>query len=87
MLTTSHSPSQPLKIFAKEMKLILPNSNRINRGNVEVPALIAECRKNNFTDLIILHETRGKPDAMIGKHLKFYTNKISFFLSNTKIYF
>ena len=66
MVTTSHDPSVKLKIFAKEMKLIFPNSKRINRGNTELASLIGECRKNNFTDLVVLHETRGKPDGMIG---------------------
>ena len=67
MVTTARDPSVKLKIFAKEMKLILPNSKRINRGNLEINGLIAECRKNNFTDLIILTENRGKPDGMRGK--------------------
>lgn len=71
MVTTSRDPSVRLKIFAKEMKLILPNSKRINRGNIEMGGLIAECRKNNFTDLIVLHETRGKPDGMVVCHLPY----------------
>ena len=32
IITTSHAPSARLKQFAKEMKLIFPNSQRINRG-------------------------------------------------------
>ena len=68
MVTTSHDPSVKLKQFAKEMKLIFPNSKRINRGNTEMPGLINECRKNNFTDLVVFHETRGKPDGMIGQN-------------------
>jgi len=71
MVTTSHDPSVKLKQFAKEMKLIFPNSKRINRGNTEMPGLINECRKNNFTDLVVLHETRGKPDGMIVCHLPY----------------
>merc|ERR1712141_809954 len=71
MVTTSRDPSVRLKIFAKEMKLILPNSKRINRGNLEINGLIAECRKNNFTDLIILTENRGKPDGMRVCHLPY----------------
>ncbi|CAG5086633.1 Oidioi.mRNA.OKI2018_I69.PAR.g11292.t1.cds [Oikopleura dioica] len=71
MVTTSHDPSVKLKQFAKEMKLIFPNSKRINRGNTEMPALINECRKNNFTDLVVFHETRGKPDGMIVCHLPY----------------
>ena len=72
MVTTSRDPSVRLKIFAKEMKLVLPNSKRINRGNIEMNSLVAECRKNNFTDLIILHETRGQPDGMIGNHTQIW---------------
>ena len=71
MVTTSRDPSVRLKIFAKEMKLVMPNSKRINRGNIEMGGLIGECRKNNFTDLIVLHETRGKPDGMVVCHLPY----------------
>ena len=48
-------------MFAKEMKLIFPNSQRINRGNYQVKQLVDACRTNECTDLIILHETRGTP--------------------------
>ena len=78
MVTTARDPSVKLKIFAKEMKLILPNSKRINRGNLEINGLIAECRKNNFTDLIILTENRGKPDGMRGKKLNALTSRAEF---------
>ena len=43
------------------MKLILPNSQRINRGNYQTKQLVDACRSNDCTDLIILHETRGQP--------------------------
>ena len=78
MVTTSHDPSVKLKQFAKEMKLIFPNSKRINRGNTEMPGLINECRKNNFTDLVVFHETRGKPDGMIGQN--FYKRVVFYFV-------
>lgn len=61
IITTSHSPSSRLKQFAKEMKLIFPNSQRINRGNYQTKQLVEACRSNECTDLIILHETRGQP--------------------------
>lgn len=32
VITTSHSPSSRLKQFAKEIKILFPNSQRINRG-------------------------------------------------------
>ncbi|XP_074594764.1 U3 small nucleolar ribonucleoprotein IMP4 [Brevipalpus obovatus] len=71
VVTTSRDPSSKLKQFAKEIKLIFPNSQRINRGNYEMKKLMEACRSNDVTDFIILHETRGKPDGMIISHLPF----------------
>ena len=33
--------------------------------------LVSACRKNEFTDLILLHEHRGEPDAMTISHLPY----------------
>lgn len=71
IITTSHAPSSRLKQFAKEIKLILPNSQRINRGNYQTKQLIEACRSNECSDLVILHETRGQPDAMQICHLPY----------------
>jgi U3 small nucleolar ribonucleoprotein protein IMP4 len=53
------------------MKLIIPNSIRINRGNYILKDLVKISQANNFTDLIILHETRGEPDGLIVCHLPY----------------
>ncbi|XP_018602409.1 U3 small nucleolar ribonucleoprotein IMP4 [Scleropages formosus] len=71
MITTSRDPSSRLKMFAKEMKLIFPGSQRMNRGKHEVPALVQACRAGGITDLVILHETRGQPDGLVVCHLPF----------------
>jgi len=68
MITTSRDPSTKLMQFAKEMRLVFPNSYRINRGNCVVKDLAESCRRNDITDLIVLHEHRGIPDAMIISH-------------------
>ena len=44
-VTTSRDPSSRLKQFAKEVKLMLPNSQRVNRGNHKVPELVDTCRQ------------------------------------------
>jgi len=49
----------------------LPNSQRINRGNYQIKQLVEACRANECTDLIILHETRGQPDAIQISHLPY----------------
>jgi len=69
VVTTSRDPSSKLKQFAKEMKLIIPNSQRLNRGGYELKQLVEACRANEVTDFILLHEHRGVPDGLIICHL------------------
>lgn len=69
VITTSHDPSIKLKQFAKELRLIFPNSQRMNRGNYDLKHLIDACRANDVTDFIVVHETRGKPDSLVICHL------------------
>lgn len=71
VITTSRDPSSKLKVFAKELKLIFPNSQRINRGSYEIKQLVESCKANDVTDLIITHETRGNPDGLIVCHFPF----------------
>lgn len=68
VITTSRDPSSKLLQFTKELRLVFPNSHRINRGNYVVKELAEACRANEVTDLIVLHEHRGIPDAMIVSH-------------------
>ncbi|KAG5192276.1 anticodon-binding protein [Tribonema minus] len=68
-VTTSREPSSRLKQFAKELKLIVPNAQRINRGNYKVSGLIDAARQNDFTDVVVVQETRGEPDGLLVCHL------------------
>lgn len=69
VITTSRSPSSRLLQFSKELRLVFPNSYRLNRGNTVIRSLAPACLSQGVTDLILLHETRGRPDAMIISHL------------------
>ena len=71
MITTSRDPSARLKKFAKEFRLLVPNAQRLNRGNYEFNQLMAACRANGVTDFMVLHEHRGQPDGLIVCHLPF----------------
>ncbi|KXJ15909.1 U3 small nucleolar ribonucleoprotein protein IMP4 [Exaiptasia diaphana] len=82
MITTSHSPSSRLKQFAKEIKLIFPNSQRLNRGNYVMSQLVQACKANGVTDLVVVHEHRGEPDGLVVCHLPFGPTAY-FTLSNT----
>ena len=81
-VTTSREPSSRLKQFAKELKLLFPNAQRINRGNHRVPELVDVCRANEFTDVVVIHETRGEPDGLMVCHLPLGPTAY-FTLSNT----
>lgn len=71
LITTSRDPSSRLQMFSKEMRLIFPNSQRINRGNYVTKDIVDACKSNEVTDLIILHETRGQPDSMVVCHFPY----------------
>lgn len=71
LITTSRSPSSRLTQFAKELKLVFPNAQRMNRGNTVQKDLIDACTANDVTDLIIVHEHRGMPDGLIVCHLPY----------------
>jgi U3 small nucleolar ribonucleoprotein protein IMP4 len=74
------------------MRLVFPNSHRINRGNYVVKELADACRANNVTDLIMLHEHRGVPGislhfALIDVHWILDAMIISHFPHGPTIYF
>lgn len=71
MITTSRDPSARLKMFVKELRLIFPNAQRMNRGNYEMKQLIHACRANEVTDFIVVHEHRGVPDNLVVCHLPY----------------
>ncbi|WFD32764.1 snoRNA-binding rRNA-processing protein imp4 [Malassezia sp. CBS 17886] len=68
LITTSRSPSSRLSQFAKELRLVFPNSTRLNRGTYTVNELAAAARANGITDLAVVHEHRGVPDALVVSH-------------------
>eukprot|EP01086_Lenisia_limosa_P006211 TRINITY_DN24887_c0_g1_i1.p1 TRINITY_DN24887_c0_g1~~TRINITY_DN24887_c0_g1_i1.p1 ORF type:complete len:313 (+),score=67.36 TRINITY_DN24887_c0_g1_i1:80-940(+) len=71
LITTSRDPSSKLSQFAKEVKLLFPTSQRMNRGSMITKDLVEASRRNGFTDIIVLHEHRGVPDGMIVSHLPY----------------
>lgn len=68
LVTTSRDPSSRLSAFAKEIRLLLPTSIRLNRGNLVLPNLVASANSSGLSDLILLHEHRGTPTALTISH-------------------
>ncbi|XP_058721774.1 uncharacterized protein LOC131593351 [Vicia villosa] len=71
MLTTSRDPSAPLQQFVKELSIVFPNAQRINRGGQVLSEIIDACRSHDYTDVILVHEHRGVPDGLTVCHLPF----------------
>ena len=69
LLTTSRAPSSRLAAFAKELRLLLPGAVRLNRGGLELRALVAAAAAAGLTDVALLHEHRGTPTALTVSHL------------------
>jgi len=71
ILTTCRDPSSRLTQFLKELKLIIPTAQRVNRGTYVVKDLVDLGLKNDIDDIIIVHEHRGEPDGLIITHLPY----------------
>lgn len=71
LITTSRDPSNKLLQFVKEVRLLFPGSQRINRGSHVIQEIIKAARANEVTDLVIIHEHRGIPNAMNICHLPY----------------
>ncbi|KAI9753056.1 MAG: hypothetical protein M4579_005355 [Chaenotheca gracillima] len=69
LITTSRDPSSRLGTFAKEIRLLLPTSIRLNRGNLVLPNITSSAQAAGLTDLVLLHEHRGTPTALTISHL------------------
>ncbi|CAI7614279.1 unnamed protein product [Penicillium glandicola] len=69
LVTTSRSPSARLGAFAKEIRLLLPTSIRLNRGTLVLGDLVSSATSAALTDMILLHEHRGTPTALTISHL------------------
>ena len=68
LVTTSRDPSSRLGQFSKEIRLLLPTSVRLNRGNLVSEDLVGAAKAQNLTDVVLLHEHRGVPTAMTISH-------------------
>lgn len=71
VITTAREPSSKLMQFVKELRLLFPGAQRINRGSYVMKDLVEMAKKHECTDLVICHEHRGIPDGLIISHLPY----------------
>ena len=84
IITTSRDPSVKLLQFSKEIKLMFPNSLKLNRGNYIISDLVQTCNRVQISDLIILHEHRGVPTSLTLSHFP-HGPSVVFTLHNVKL--
>jgi len=71
LLTTARAPSPRLAEFAKELSLVFPNTQRVNRGGQTVKEIVEAASGHGFTDIVVAQEKRGEPDGLVVCHLPF----------------
>jgi len=71
LITTAREPSDRLKRFIKEMRFVFPNAQRINRGSMQTKQIVEAAINNGFSDIVMIHETRGEPDSLVICHLPY----------------
>lgn len=71
ILTTARDPSDRLKRFMKEMRILLPNAQRMNRGTQQLKDMVQACIQSGFTDFIMVNETNGEPSSIVISHLPY----------------
>lgn len=84
LVTTSRDPSARLSAFAKEIRLLLPTSVRLNRGNLILPDLVRSAQSSGLSDVVLLHEHRGTPTALTLSHFP-HGPTVSFSLHNVML--
>ncbi|GAM20033.1 hypothetical protein SAMD00019534_032080, partial [Acytostelium subglobosum LB1] len=70
-ITTSRDPSSRLVQFSKELRMLFPNAQKMNRGAHVMREMVEACRANNVTDLVIAHEHRGEPVGLVISHMPY----------------
>lgn len=71
LLTSAHDPSDRMRRFLKEIRYLFPNCQQMNRGAQQIKGVVEAAVQNGFTDLIMVHESRGEPDTLVVCHLPY----------------
>lgn len=69
LVTYSDRPSHKSRIFARELSRIVPNASVTLRNRMTAKKLCKSAIREEFTDLIIIHEDRKEPNGLLVVHL------------------
>lgn len=69
LITTSDRPRKKTNRFVFELKQAIPNCESKYRRSLDLKKVIPQAIAKGFTDLIVIHEDRGEPNALYISHL------------------
>ena len=69
LVMTARDPSSRLRTFSKEIRLMFPTAVAPNRGNLVLKDIVESANASGFSDVVMLHEHRGTPTALVVSHL------------------
>lgn len=69
LITTSDRPRKKTRQFVQELTLVLPNCEYKYRRGLDLKKIIPQAAAQDFTDLLIVHEDRKEPNALLICHL------------------
>ncbi len=61
LITTSHKPSRRVRSLINDLRLVLPNAVKINRGKMGLRDIMITALKNQCDRIIIVNRWRGNP--------------------------
>lgn len=69
LITHSDRPCQKSRVFARELFRIVPNSTITLRNRMTAKKLCQSAIRENFTDMVIIHEDNKEPNGLLVIHL------------------
>jgi len=64
LITTSHRPSRRVRSFINDLKLVIPNAIKVNRGKMGLYDVMTTALENRCNRIVIVSRWRGNPGKM-----------------------
>lgn len=61
LITTSHRPSKRIRSFVNDLRSVIPNAIRVNRGKMKLHDIMINALKNHCDKIIIVSRWKGNP--------------------------
>ncbi|XP_072174168.1 ribosome production factor 1-like isoform X2 [Diadema setosum] len=69
LITTSDKAAWRTRRLCKELSSCIPDSQVHHRRHLPLKRIIKKAQENDFTDLLVINDDRGKPNGLVISHL------------------